>query len=75
MVKKAVCINNKDLYNRVIESKSGLHIGKVYMIEDVLKSDNYVYIYENRFKFGVYLKSNFRLIEDYRQERVDKLIK
>ena len=73
-MKKAICINNRDWYNKIIEGKDSLHIGKVYIIEDMLKIGSHVYVHKTNDEIGVYLKSNFRLIKNIRQERVNEIM-
>ena len=74
-MKKVICIKNVDVYYDTIKDESALHIGKFYTIQSISKTSRYVYLYENGFKIGVYFKFNFKLIENFRQERVNKLIK
>ena len=67
--KKAICIKNEDIYHNIID----LCIGKTYTI-GVIKDTNSVYVYKDNGEMDIYLKSNFKLIEDFRQEKISKLI-
>ena len=73
MVKKAFCINNIIIKNPIIQcSDYCLDIGEIYTIHSI--AHNFVIVYKDNIKIGVYPILNFKLIEDFRQEKISKLI-
>ena len=71
-MKKAVCIKNEDSIYNVIVGREALCIGRIYTIR--ILNINFVYVFKDNGEMGIYLKSNFRFIEDYRQERVNEIM-
>ena len=76
-MEKAVCIKNHPLIRPLLD------IGKVYItykskrkiIDFKERYVDLVNVYKENKKMGVYPKSNFRFIKEFRQERVNEIMK